>query len=116
MVEIDTNICEELKEKQRNQYEKELKDILSLKEGKGTAAAVFGLKKKMLGQKAGFDEPSVIKDPKTNQIVTKPSMIKEVCVNYCQGNFFFKSVKLHWVDRICVIKCVIDQNRHTYVL
>ena len=28
-----------------------------------------------------------------------------------QGDFFFKSVKLHGGDRICVIKCVIDQNQ-----
>ena len=64
---------------------RELKFIQSLEQQKGKAAAVFGLKKKVVGSKIEPDAPSVILDPVTKAPIMKPSEIKETCVDYCKN-------------------------------
>ena len=61
-----------------------MNQLQSLKQNKGNAAAIFSLKKRIVGTKSASDEPSVILDPKTNIPIFEPSKIKEVCVEYCK--------------------------------
>ena len=81
---IDAEICKALKKKQCSEMEKELQNIHSLEKKKGSAAAVFALKKKIVGKKGDSDEPGTILDPKTNIPIMNTSEIKRVCVEYCK--------------------------------
>ena len=72
---IEHEICEELKKNQVEEMERELEQLHSLKEKKGNAAAIFGLKKRIIGGKNESDEPNVILDPETKIPIMNPSEI-----------------------------------------
>ena len=82
---IDSKIHEEMKKLKREDIERELRDIQRLKHTKGDAAAVFGVKAKILGKKKDADEPSAIRDPKSNQLIFHPSGILKTYVEYCEN-------------------------------
>ena len=104
--EIDNNICEELKQRQKKSFEKELKHLRDTKERKGNSAVIFGLKDKIIGKKKDGDEPSSIIDPKTNREVFKPKEIVSACADYVENLLTNKVPKeefqlnLEWKKRI----------------
>ena len=56
-----------------------------MKANKGSAAAVFHLKKRIVGNKTEKDDPSMIIDPASNLPIFEPSKIKDICVKYCKS-------------------------------
>ena len=46
--------------------------------------AVFKVKEKVLGRKKDADEPSVIRDPETNELIFNPSEILQASADYCK--------------------------------
>ena len=79
---IDEEICEQLKKKNKESIENELRRIEKVKQTKGNSAAVFDLKSAILGKKNQGDEPACIIDPKSNKPVFHPSGILSVCEKY----------------------------------
>ena len=78
--EIDEQICDKLKYKQKKNIEKELERMNKVKETKGASAAVFDLKEKITGKKKNGDEPSMILNPISRKEVFKPSeIVKSLC-------------------------------------
>ena len=96
--ELDAEICAELKVRERKEMEKELEYIQSTKENKGKAAAIFGIRNKVLGKKNSSDEPSVILHPKTGIPMMKPNEIKEICVDYCKDLLTNKEPKEDFIE------------------
>ena len=68
----------------REDVEKELIDIQRLRQAKGHSAAVFDVKTKILGRKKDADEPSVVRDPKSKELIFHPSGILKTSVDYCE--------------------------------
>ena len=81
--EIYENMSALLLQKQRENFEKELKDIREMRKSKGKAAAVFNLKEKIVGSKSVGTEAVVIVDPNTKKEVYSPNEIKRVALEYC---------------------------------
>ena len=82
--EIDKRICEELKNKQKRNVERELQRLQIKKEKKGNAAVVFDLKGQITGKKKEIDEPSAIINPKSKKLVFNPAEIVKVCADYVE--------------------------------
>ena len=82
--EIDEEIAHELKIRQRSEIEKELAELKRLKETKGSAAAIFSLKGKIVGKKKESDEPSAVINPKTGKLTFNPSEIVKISADYCK--------------------------------
>ena len=80
--EIEANISELLVIKQRQEYEKKLLDLKTLRESKGRSAANFKLKEKILGEKKEKQEAVAIEDPITEEMLFDPEKIKETSLNY----------------------------------
>ena len=81
--EIDSKIAANLLLKQREAFEKELDDIRDLKNSKGTSAAVFSLRERVVGPKTLGQVATAIIDPKTKLEVSEPEEIKRVSLQYC---------------------------------
>ena len=81
----DAYIAEELLRLRKADIEEELGNIYRLKNSKGDSAAVFNVRDKILGRKKDADEPAVIKDPKTGELVFQPSDILKASVEYCEN-------------------------------
>ena len=80
---VDKKIAAALLQEQKEVFEKELEEIRSTKRRKGTAAAVFLTKEKIVGSKKMASEAVVVIDPKTNEEVNTPEGIKRVALEYC---------------------------------
>ena len=65
-----------------NKFTKEIKQLESIKQNKGKAAAVFSLKDKVIGKKKTPQEQVVIVDPETGNEVCSPEDIKRVSLNF----------------------------------
>ena len=73
--EIDSKIAANLLLKQREAFEKELDGLRELKHSKGSSAAVFNLREKVVGPKSLGQVATVIIDPKTKLEVSEPEEI-----------------------------------------
>ena len=95
-----------MKKKQGEDIREELEHLERIQKKKGTAAVVFGMKKKILGNKSDFDEPSAIIHPETRIQITDPSEIKSVSVDFCKKILTNKNPKaefeedLEWKKRV----------------
>ena len=74
-----------LQQKQREQFEKELKTIKDVKARKGKSAAIFVTKERIVGPKSAAQEATVLTDPKSGAEVSTPSDIKCVSLDYCKA-------------------------------
>ena len=74
MKDLDKTIAE----KQREKLEIEIAKLKDMKDKKGKSAIVFNLKEQVIGSKKAQQEPAVIKDPATREIVTDVKEIKKI--------------------------------------
>ena len=104
--DVNANIASALLKKQREAFEKELKDIKDLKYYKGKSAAIFRVKEKIVGPKAAAQEASTLKDPKTGTEVFTPKEIKRVSLQFCKDLLTNREPKEEFVEDILVKKLV----------
>ena len=100
IVEVDHEIIEHLRRKEKNNYEKEIENLNALKEKKGRSAVVFNLKDRIVGNKKDSEEPTAIIDPKTLKKTFTPSKIIKVCADYVQELLAKKEPKEAFKDDI----------------
>ena len=81
--EVDSEMINVLKNIQRDNFEREIKDLKETKATKGRSASVFKLRDKILGSKKAAQEQVIIKDPITGTDIHTPEGIKEASLNYC---------------------------------
>ena len=79
---IEENIREELIRKQREEIEKELKDLKSKKKVKGVSAAIFSLKGSIVGSKKQSPEAISIIDPVSGKRLFDHEEIRTASLNY----------------------------------
>ena len=80
---IDRDIASTLKQIQSNKYEKDIKKMEDLKNGKGKSATVFWLRDEVIGKKKHKMDPIALTDPKTGFKVFNPTDIKRVSLDFC---------------------------------
>ena len=81
--EVDIKLTENFIKEQREDLEKGLKALKECKNLKGKSASIFKLKESIVGSKKSKQEPTSIKDPKTNKEIFEPKLIKEKSLDYC---------------------------------
>ena len=81
--DVEKEISHKLLELQREEVEKEIKEVMLLKQSKGKSAAVFNTLKKICGSKKVGQEQVAMRDPNTNIVVFEPREIKKVSLQYC---------------------------------
>ena len=96
---------EEVLQTQASKLEDEINDIK--KTGAGRMARVFKLKQKIVGNRKVGQEPTAIKDPKTEDLLVSNSDIRRTSLNYCVNNLKNKEV----VDNVKVIVS-LKENLH----
>jgi hypothetical protein len=67
-------------QKQNDRVEKEINELKNMNLPKSTQ--IFKIAERIRGPKGGNQEPSVVRDPKTNEIVVSTQGIKEVVLDY----------------------------------
>ena len=82
IINIDKKISEELVERQRNEFEKKLAYLNDLKKEKGSSAALYNLKEKILGSKKCSQEAVSMEDPETGSMIVEKSKLKEASISY----------------------------------
>ena len=81
--DIDSKIVENIKKAHKDKLEKDFQRIRSTINKKGSPAAIFELRRNILGGKIQDQEPSAIECQKSGKIVTDPESIKEHSLAYC---------------------------------
>ena len=84
MKDVDSRLSKALLAKQTEALSSELSNMKSLQSKKGFASAIFQLKDDILGSKKMAQEASSLIDFKTGCLLTNPSDIKRVSLQYCQ--------------------------------
>ena len=128
ITKIDNEIMNELKRLQRQNVNSKLAKLDKLEKEKGKAAAIFNVKDQIIGSKKENDVPSVVKDPKTNELIFHPSGIKKASVQYCKNLLTnrepleaFKKERVHQVRMNEELEDDIDltanifNNTHIYI-
>ena len=82
---FDEAINNRILEIQREEFEKELEEVLVLKNTKGKSAAIFNNLKKICGNKKSGQEQVFMIDPVTNLPLFEPKEIMKASLNYCVG-------------------------------
>ena len=72
---------EELMQKQTDRVEKEINELKKMNQPKSTQ--MFKIAERIRGAKGASQEPTAVKDPKTNEIVVSTQAIKSVVLDYC---------------------------------
>ena len=80
---LEDKITDQVITNQRKKLEKELCLLKDKHKKKGKSAAIFHLKDKVVGKKKAVQEATVMKDPNTQEVLTKRKDIKEASLNYC---------------------------------
>ena len=80
---LEDKITDQVITNQRKQLQKELCLLKDKHNKKGKSAAIFHLKDKVVGKKKAVQEATVMKDPNTQEVLTKRKEIKEASLNYC---------------------------------
>ena len=108
--EIEANISELLVIKQRQEYEKKLLDLKTLRESKGRSAANFKLKEKILGEKKEKQEAVAIEDPITEEMLFDPEKIKEASLNYLKTLLINREPKDEYAKDIEVMRILHNKR------
>ena len=80
--DIDEQISNKILAYQLKEYEKKLHFLNNLKNEKGSSAAIFKLKEKIVGSKKISQEAVSMKDPETGEIIVENDKLKEASVKY----------------------------------
>ena len=80
--EVEADISNKLLAHQRAAYEEKLKSLNELKSNKGSQAALFKLKAKVVGDKKAKQEAVSMVDPESNEMLFEPEQIKEASTKY----------------------------------
>ena len=80
--EINNRIAAILMDIEKDRLDRDVKYLENLHKNKGKAAAVFGLRDKVLGKRKVAQEQIVLKDPSTGAVVNTPEEIKRVSLSY----------------------------------
>ena len=81
---IDKAINDHILETQREEFEKEVENILMMKKSKGKSSAIFNTLKSICGDKKTGQEQICMKDPVTGLQIFDPKEIKKASLKYCQ--------------------------------
>ena len=68
---------------QRKHLERELCTLKDIKNRKGKSSVIFNLRDRVIGKKKAAQEATIMKDPVTNEPLTKRKEIREASLNYC---------------------------------
>ena len=79
---LNQNIVSLLKVIENDRIERDVKHLKNLKDKRGKAASVFGLRDKVLGKKKVCQEPVIIIEPTSGEEVNSPAEIKRVSLEY----------------------------------
>ena len=80
---IEKAITQKLLEIQKDEVEKEIEEVMTLRKGKGRSAAIFNTLNKICGaKKSGQDQVAMI-DPESKLPIFDPNQIKSVSLKYC---------------------------------
>ena len=121
LVEIDKEIYEAVNEVNKRSIDKSKAKLRNLKETKGRAAAVFNLKKSILGSSISSREPYIVIDPNTGIEVMTPTEIKRLTLKYCVSlltnrepkDLYYEHIQrkkqLHWLRMNEVIENDINE-------
>ena len=82
---IDGHIAALLSTRQRECFEKELNEIRERKKNKGSCAAIFSVKERVLGSKKTSAEAVALLDPVSGKEATSPDAIKKISLEYCSN-------------------------------
>ena len=80
---LEAEIASALTKVNVQNLEKEIEYLTNTKQKKGSSAAVFKLREKVLGPKETILDAVAIEDPETGFPVHEPNRIKEVSLKYC---------------------------------
>ena len=83
VTQIDSAINNRILEIQKEEFEKEVENILILKKAKGKSSAVFHSLRNICGDKKAGQEQICMINPKTNLQIFEPKQIKEASLQYC---------------------------------
>ena len=83
LVGVDDKLTEQFIKEQREEMERGFQSIISTAKTKGRSASVFKLKEIIVGSKKQKQEPSSVKDPKSNKEVFDVAEIKKKTLDYC---------------------------------
>ena len=78
---IGKEMVEVLQKIQSEFFENEVKSLVETKHLKGKTASIFKLRDRVLGSKISKPDQVILKDPKTERIVTKPHEIRNVLLD-----------------------------------
>ena len=90
IVTSESDADEELIKKQTRKIEKEILQVKSQKPGR--VGMVFKMKELINGPKKAGQEPTAIRNPKTNELIVSNEEIKKVTLAYCVENLSKKNV------------------------
>ena len=107
---IDNEIVNKILTKQRENLEKELKHLKTIRKSKGKTAAIFKLKDKVIGNKRGEQEAITMKHPETKEVLSKRSEIKNAALAYCVDLLDNRKPKAGYENEI-KIKDIIHEIR-----
>ena len=110
IMKIDEEIAKILLSNQTQRLEKELTDIKNTKERKGTSAAIFKLKDKIIGIKKPAQEAIVMKDPETSEELVSNKEIKEASLKYCVQLLTNRAPKEGYVEGLDLIQGTQSEN------
>ena len=103
---LEEKITKEVLSNQRMKLEKEIGKLKDLKSKKGKSAVIFNLKDKIVGKKKAVQEATTMKDPKTNEELTKRKDIKEAALSYCVDLLTNRSPKSGYEEDLMLIDLV----------
>ena len=81
--EVDKAISTKLLELQKDDVEKELEQLRTIKKSRGRCAAVFNTFQKICGDKKAKQEQVSMVDPESNIAIFDPKELKSVSLKYC---------------------------------
>ena len=81
--DIEQAISKKLLEIQKDEIEKEIEEVMTVKKSRGRCAAVFNTLKKICGDKKSGQEQVAMIDPASKLPVFEPNQIKSVSLKYC---------------------------------
>ena len=112
---LEDKITDEVLSNQRMKLEKEIGELKSMKSKKGKSAVIFNLKDKIVGKNKAAQEPTTMKDPKTNEELTNRKEIKEASLSYCVDLLTNREPKPGFEDDLQLIDLVHESRmRETF--
>ena len=102
--DIDKQISNKILAHQLKEYEKKLHYLNKLKKEKGSSAAVFKLKEKIVGTKKISQEAVSMKDPDTGEIIVENDKLKEASIKYVSSLLTNRSPKEEFEEEFKVME------------